>query len=87
VDVIERGPRQWRYALEPHTGRKHQLRVHMAALGAPICNDRFYPHLQERGGDDFSQPLQLLARALAFVDPLSGQPREFRSRRSLDSAA
>ncbi|WP_424682570.1 pseudouridine synthase [Frateuria sp. YIM B11624] len=87
VEVIERGTRLWRYALEPHTGRKHQLRVHMASLGAPICNDRFYPQLQERGGDDFSRPLQLLARALTFVDPLSGQPREFRSRLSLDPVA
>lgn len=84
VAVIERGAQFWRYALEPHTGRKHQLRVHMAALGAPICNDRFYPQLRERGGDDFSHPLQLLARGLAFVDPVSGQGREFRSRRSLD---
>jgi tRNA pseudouridine32 synthase/23S rRNA pseudouridine746 synthase len=86
VDVIERGPRLWRYALEPHTGRKHQLRVHMAALGAPIQNDRCYPQLQERSGDDFSHPLQLLASGLAFVDPLSGQAREFRSGLSLGSA-
>jgi tRNA pseudouridine32 synthase/23S rRNA pseudouridine746 synthase len=84
VEVIERGARLWRYALEPQTGRKHQLRVHMAALGAPIRNDRFYPQLQERSSEDFSRPLQLLARALAFVDPLSGHPREFRSGRSLD---
>lgn len=84
VEVIERGPRRWRYALEPHTGRKHQLRVHMAALGAPVCNDRFYPQLQERGADDFGRPLQLLARGLSFVDPLSGQAREFRSGLSLE---
>ncbi|MCX7514108.1 pseudouridine synthase [Frateuria hangzhouensis] len=87
VDVIERGPRWWRYALDPHTGRKHQLRVHMAALGAPIRNDRFYPALQDREEDDPGRPLQLLARALAFVDPLSGRPRQFRSARSLDAIA
>ena len=87
VEVIERGPRLWRYALEPHTGRKHQLRVHMAALGAPICNDRFYPRLREPGEDEFSRPLQLLARGLAFVDPLSGQAREFRSGMSLHAAS
>jgi tRNA pseudouridine32 synthase/23S rRNA pseudouridine746 synthase len=86
VDVIERGPRLWRYALEPYTGRKHQLRVHMAALGAPIHNDRCYPQLQQRSVDDFSRPLQLLASGLAFVDPLSGQAREFRSGLSLSSA-
>ncbi|MHB1249372.1 MAG: pseudouridine synthase, partial [Polaromonas sp.] len=32
-----------RYRLSPVTGRKHQLRVHMAALGLPIVNDLFYP--------------------------------------------
>ncbi|MGN2250704.1 pseudouridine synthase [Frateuria sp. GZRe14] len=85
VSVIERGAQLWRYALEPHTGRKHQLRVHMATLGAPIRNDHFYPQLQERLEDDFSRPLQLLARGLAFVDPLSGQAREFRSRSSLEA--
>ena len=83
VDVIERGERVWRYALEPHTGRKHQLRVHMAALGASICNDRLYPQLQAHDGD-FRRPLQLLARGLVFVDPLNGQPRTFRSALSLD---
>lgn len=86
MNVIERGPRLWRYALEPYTGRKHQLRVHMAALGAPIHNDRCYPQLQQRSVDDFSRPLQLLASGLAFVDPLSGQAREFRSGLSLSSA-
>ena len=87
VSVIERGAQLWRYALEPHTGRKHQLRVHMAALGAPICNDRFYPQLQQGGEEDFSRPLQLLARGLAFVDPLNRQPREFRSGLSLEPIA
>lgn len=83
IEVVERGPWLWRYALEPLTGRKHQLRVHMAALGAPICHDRLYPRLQERGEDDFSRPLQLLASGLAFVDPVSGEAREFRSGRAL----
>jgi tRNA pseudouridine32 synthase/23S rRNA pseudouridine746 synthase len=85
VEVIERGDRWWRYALEPHTGRKHQLRVHMAALGAPIRNDRWYPQLQQRGSDAFDRPLQLLACGLAFVDPLSGQARAFQSSLSLQA--
>jgi tRNA pseudouridine32 synthase/23S rRNA pseudouridine746 synthase len=59
----------------------------MAALGAPIDNDRLYPRLRERADEDFSRPLQLLARGLAFVDPLSGQPRAFESGLSLDSVA
>jgi tRNA pseudouridine32 synthase/23S rRNA pseudouridine746 synthase len=87
IDVLERGATYWRYALAPHTGRKHQLRVHMAALGAPIRNDRFYPQLQRGGEEDFSRPLQLLARGLAFVDPLNRQRREFRSGLSLEPIA
>lgn len=81
IDVIERTDEGWRYVLEPVTGRKHQLRVHMAALGAPILNDRVYPQLVAAGGmrDGFARPLKLLARALAFDDPLSGAARRFES--------
>ncbi|MBW4789969.1 pseudouridine synthase [Alcaligenes faecalis subsp. faecalis] len=75
------------YRLRPHSGRKHQLRVHLSSLGAPIINDVFYPELlPEREADDFSQPLQLLARHIAFVDPLTGQPRCFSSQRQLELA-
>ncbi|MGQ0697569.1 MAG: RluA family pseudouridine synthase [Panacagrimonas sp.] len=69
-----------RYRLSPITGRKHQLRVHMAALGAPILNDPFYPELLHQAKDDYSHPLKLLARSLEFVDPLSGKSRYFQSR-------
>lgn len=79
IDVIERGHEVWRYALEPASGKKHQLRVHMAALGAPILNDPLYPVLREAKPDDASAPLQLLAKTLAFVDPLDARPRCFRS--------
>jgi len=79
IDVDSDGP-SWRYSLQPFTGRKHQLRVHMAALGAPILNDPFYPHLTDVAGDDYARPLKLLARSLAFVDPLSGVVRRFESR-------
>jgi tRNA pseudouridine32 synthase / 23S rRNA pseudouridine746 synthase len=77
IEVIERGDGTWRYALTPVTGRKHQLRVHMAALGAAIVHDRMYPTLLHRVAGDYSAPLQLLARRLAFVDPLSGEERSF----------
>lgn len=83
IDVIARGADAWRYALEPVTGRKHQLRVHMAALGAPILGDPLYPTLLDQAEDALECPLQLLARSLAFVDPIDGRRRSFESRRSL----
>jgi tRNA pseudouridine32 synthase/23S rRNA pseudouridine746 synthase len=75
------------YRLKPRTGRKHQLRVHLAALGIPIVNDAFYPVALPCKQDDVSQPLQLLAREIAFTDPLTGQLRRFASRRRLQLAA
>ncbi|HEY8010715.1 MAG TPA: pseudouridine synthase [Rudaea sp.] len=80
VDVIARSNGTWRYALTPITGRKHQLRVHMAALGAPIANDGMYPSLVHRAAGDYSTPLQLLAKRLSFIDPLSGVERWFSSK-------
>ncbi|MFA6229533.1 MAG: pseudouridine synthase [Rhodanobacter sp.] len=79
IEVIERRDDCWRYALYPLTGRKHQLRVHMAALGAAILHDTTYPQLAEQAADDFERPLKLLARSLSFTDPLSGVPRQFES--------
>lgn len=79
IEVIERDGEFWRYALTPVTGRKHQLRVHMAALGAPIANDDLYPSLHRREAGDHSAPLQLLAKRLDFIDPLSGVGRAFSS--------
>jgi tRNA pseudouridine32 synthase/23S rRNA pseudouridine746 synthase len=87
IDVLARGPGSWRYALMPVTGRKHQLRVHLAALGAPIANDRAYPVLAHRAAGDYSAPLQLLASRLSFVDPLSGVERRFSTRLVLDGGA
>jgi tRNA pseudouridine32 synthase/23S rRNA pseudouridine746 synthase len=84
VDVIGEQCDAVLYRLEPHTGRKHQLRVHMAGLGAPILNDAFYPVALPCKGDDFSRPLKLLARSISFRDPLSGQLRRFDSERTLD---
>jgi tRNA pseudouridine32 synthase/23S rRNA pseudouridine746 synthase len=73
------------YGLEPVSGKRHQLRVHMNALGLPLQGDQFYPSVR-RGPDepeDFSDPLQLLARAIAFTDPVTGEARAFRSSRVL----
>lgn len=76
-----------RYQLMPVTGKRHQLRVHMAALGLPILGDGLYPTLTPEGQVDYEHPLQLLARRIEFVDPVSGQVRQFESRRSLMSLA
>jgi tRNA pseudouridine32 synthase/23S rRNA pseudouridine746 synthase len=84
VELIEQRGDIARYRLHPHTGRKHQLRLHMASLGAPILNDAFYPVALPCKGDDFSAPLQLLARSISFEDPLTGEQRVFASERTLD---
>jgi tRNA pseudouridine32 synthase/23S rRNA pseudouridine746 synthase len=79
IQVREQNGDLWRYQLDPVTGKKHQLRVHMASLGAAICNDPFYPDVIRDAADDYANPLKLLAQALRFEDPVSGQMREFRS--------
>ncbi|MDQ2723120.1 MAG: pseudouridine synthase, partial [Actinomycetota bacterium] len=73
------------YRLAPRTGKTHQLRVHMNALGVPIVNDNFYPSFYDVAVDDYSAPLQLLARSIAFVDPFSGVERCFISKRQLST--
>ena len=83
IDVIEHRADATLYRLFPHTGRKHQLRLHLASLGVPILNDAFYPVALPCKQDDVSRPLKLLARAISFIDPLSGDWRAFRSGRSL----
>jgi len=85
--AIRTGQRLARYRLEPHTGKTHQLRVHMASLGLGIVNDAFYPDLLDKAPDDYAKPLQLLARGIKFVDPISGSPVEYRSSLELSEAA
>jgi tRNA pseudouridine32 synthase/23S rRNA pseudouridine746 synthase len=75
---------QWaRYQLQPLTGKKHQLRLHMAQLGIPIRHDRWYPTLRPTVSDDFSQPLQLLAKEIRFIDPYTNEARCFSSQQTL----
>ncbi len=83
IEVLKQGQTSWHYALYPVTGRKHQLRVHLASLGAPIVGDDFYPQLTTSQQDNYQRPLQLLARSLRFIDPLTGQLRFFSSARQL----
>ena len=80
MSVLEVAGPWARYQLEPVTGKRHQLRVHMAALGLPLCGDAFYPEVNDPPEGDYSNPLQLLARRLEFTDPVSGEVRQFESR-------
>lgn len=80
IELLESKAGLGRYRLEPLTGKRHQLRVHMAGLGLPLLNDGIYPVLlPECDEPDFSRPLQLVARELAFSDPITGKPRAFES--------
>ena len=74
------------YRLYPMSGKTHQLRVHMNALGRPIVGDLFYPDVVHGPGaahEDHGNPLRLLAQALAFTDPVTGRERHFESQRQL----
>jgi tRNA pseudouridine32 synthase/23S rRNA pseudouridine746 synthase len=71
------------FKVSPVTGKKHQLRLHLSGLGFPILNDRVYPKLIEEKKLDFTAPLQLLAKKIAFKDPLSGKKVSFSSDRHL----
>lgn len=71
---------QWgKYELKPHTGKQHQLRVHLSHLGIPIQNDPFYPQVSHKADDDFSAPLQLLAKHIQFRDPVTQKQMQFSS--------
>jgi tRNA pseudouridine32 synthase/23S rRNA pseudouridine746 synthase len=83
IDVLEVHGELARYELKPVTGQRHQLRVHMLALGLPILGDGLYPTLTPEGQMDYANPLRLLARQLSFTDPVNGQTRQFESKRSL----
>lgn len=79
IDLVEALPGGLaRYELRPTTGLRHQLRAQMNALGLPLVGDRIYPVLQpHENPPKLDSPLQLVARAIAFVDPVTGLPRSF----------
>ncbi|MBL7017268.1 MAG: pseudouridine synthase [Kiritimatiellales bacterium] len=86
IDLIECRDGIGLFRLQPITGKKHQLRVHLCAIGSGILNDPLYPdYLDEESPDDYNQPMQLLAHRLEFTDPVTGEPMEFQSKRSLQS--
>lgn len=79
INLINNLGRITRYRLVPITGRKHQLRLHLAALGIPVINDKLYPVMISSNDDDFSSPLKLLAKSISFQDPWSGRQHYFES--------
>lgn len=79
VDLVEARGAWARYRLRPTTGKTHQLRLQLAALGLPIHGDPLYPEVRDVAPDDFSTPLALVARRLRFSDPVDGAPRDFTS--------
>lgn len=83
IDILERRGAYTLYQLQPTTGKKHQLRVHLASLGAAIVNDLFYPTVHASGSDDYQHPLQLLAKSIRFTDPITGAIRHFDSEQEL----
>ena len=83
MELLEVAAPWARYQLEPITGKRHQLRVHMAALGLPLMGDAFYPEVNDPPEGDYSNPLQLLARRLEFTDPVTGALRQFESQLTL----
>ena len=85
IALIEQRGTWGRYRLEPISGKRHQLRVHMNALGLPLLGDQFYPVVKRQPGEveDYAETLRLLARALEFTDPVTGQPRRFESQLQL----
>lgn len=74
-DVLQRYPNNMtRVKLTPITGRSHQLRLHMLALGHPILGDKFYAHPQAKA---LSPRLCLHAESLQIQHPISGETMEF----------
>ena len=85
-EVVERFPGASLLRLAPQTGRTHQLRVHLAALGHPIVADRLYGGRGRRGAPEAvvaaldACPRQALhAESLSFTHPISGEPMVVRA--------
>ena len=85
IELIEVVKPWAKYRLTPGSGKKHQLRCHLNALGIAIKFDQIYPVLTpyQEYDLDFLKPLQLLAKEITFVDPVTGENRSFVSRREI----
>ena len=75
-EVVARSSDHTRLRLFPQTGRSHQLRVHMLAIGHPILGDRFYA---PEPVCDAASRLHLHAHILCFVHPVTGESMTFES--------
>ena len=75
-----------KYRLTPGSGKKHQLRCHLNVLNVPIKHDQIYPTLTpyQEYDLDVSKPLQLLAKEISFLDPVTKKPRSFMSQKTLE---
>ncbi|QGF22938.1 pseudouridine synthase [Raineyella fluvialis] len=80
IELLETRGTYGLYRLTPTTGKTHQLRLHLNGLGIPIVGDPLYPEVLDVDIDDFSAPLELVARTLSFTDPVTGEERTFHSK-------
>jgi tRNA pseudouridine32 synthase/23S rRNA pseudouridine746 synthase len=86
IELVESRDDIGLFRLQPVTGKKHQLRVHLCEIGSGILNDPWYPELSgAEAPDHYDRPMQLLAYRLAFTDPVTGDPMSFRSKLSLSA--
>ena len=83
ISLVDKNNQLGLFDLKPITGKTHQLRLHMSKIGTPILNDKFYPKLLPEKPENFEQPLQLLAKSLSFIDPISGIQHHYNSQRKL----
>ena len=88
IELLEIHQPWAKYRLTPGSGKKHQLRCHLNALHIPIQNDQIYPVLTpyQEYDLDFSKRLQLLAKEIHFIDPLTNEARSFLSKQALGIA-
>lgn len=82
IKLLDIKDRKGLFFLEPRTGKKHQLRLHLSTLGFNIVNDPLYPEIVDK--KDSYPPMQLLAYSLSFYDPVSMKFFEFFSEQTLD---
>ena len=86
IEIVAHKDDWAKYRLTPGSGKKHQLRCHLNALSIPIKNDQIYPILTpyQEFDLDFSKPLQLLAKEVSFMDPITHELRTFSSQKTLE---